>query len=602
MKLDLKLSQKGWILVSVPLAFELIFVIMLAFLVRQAEDLAAREKHSKAVIDKANDMAMTYYELIQGIAIYTITGKRERGQQYEQTKSNLLTQYETLTQMVKNNPAQTAEVQQMSKLAFKILNRMDQVKQALDQSGKSAGLMVLAQTRAQMEQAGAILVGQLRSFSAQEKDSMVTPEAAVRSTYLVKLCLCIGVIFNFLVAAALALFFNRGTAQRLGVLMDNTNRLARKEELHAPILGNDEIAHLDRTFHEMAAALAEAHRKETAVIDHAVDVICSIDSNGHFRAVNPASLKTLGYEPQELIGRQYMELIYPEDRQSTFRQIEGIKSGSSDSSFENRINRKDGHLVDVEWSCHWSESENSMFAVVHDITERKEVERLKQEFVAMVSHDLRTPLTALQGTLALVRKGTYGSLSEQGQARIINAEKNVLRLINLINELLELEKLEAGKLTMQLGNCRIASVISRSVESVQAVAEQAGIELDACECKAIVYADEDKLIQVLVNLLSNAIKFSPNGAKVEISAGEDEQAVEVSVADHGRGIPERLQESVFQKFKQVELADERQKGGTGLGLAICKAIVEQHGGKIGVDSQEGKGSRFWFRLPKVKSQ
>jgi PAS domain S-box-containing protein len=601
MKLDLKLSQKGWILVSVPLAFELIFVITLAFLVRQAEDLAAREKHSKAIIDRANDLAMTYYELIQGIAVYTITGKKERGQQYEDMKSALLTEYKSLTLMVRNNPTQAAEVQQMSELAFKILSRMDQVKKAVDERGKSAALLVLAQTRAQMEKAGAILVGQLRQFSAKEQNSMVTPEAGIRSTFLVKLCLCIGVVFNILVAAALALYFNRGTAQRLGILMDNTNRLARNEALHAPIPGSDEIAHLDRTFRDMVAALAEARRKETAVIDHAVDVICSIDATGRFAAVNPASLKTLGYEPQELIGRLYMELIYPEDRQNTFRQIEEIKTGNGTSSFENRINRKDGQIVDVEWSCHWSESESSMFSVVHDITERKEVERLKQEFVAMVSHDLRTPLTSLQGTLALIRKGTYGSLSEQGQARVINAEKNVLRLINLINELLELEKLEAGKLTMQFGNCQIASVITRSLDSVQSFAEQAEIELEAAQCKAVVYADEDKLIQVLVNLLSNAVKFSPPGGKVAITVTEDERSVELSVTDHGRGIPAKFKDAVFQKFKQVELSDERKKGGTGLGLAICKAIVEQHGGTIGVESEEGKGSTFWFRLPKGKT-
>src|SRR5262249_34672073 len=152
------------------------------------------------------------------------------------------------------------------------------------------------------------------------------------------------------------------------------------------------------------------------------------------------------------------------------------------------------------------------------------------------------------------------------------------------------------------GNCKIGSVIQRSIDSVQTFAEQSGVRLEAEESGAIVFADEDRLVQVLVNLLSNAVKFSPKESAVTVAAEENGNSVEVKVIDRGRGIPPKFKDSIFDRFKQVEDDDERKKGGTGLGLAICKAIIQGHSGTIGVESEEGQGSTFWFRLPKGKTQ
>ncbi|MGH9554010.1 MAG: sensor histidine kinase, partial [Terriglobales bacterium] len=224
-------------------------------------------------------------------------------------------------------------------------------------------------------------------------------------------------------------------------------------------------------------------------------------------------------------------------------------------------------------------------------------EREKQEFVSMISHDLRTPLTSLQGTLALIAKGSYGALSQLGQTRVAKAETSLERLINLINELLEIERLEAGMVRLECRNVKIQNVIEQSIESISAFSEQHQVSITAQPVDATLNADPDRLVQVLVNLLSNAVKFSPGESAVHVAVEESSGWLKISVRDEGRGIPPQSQQAVFDRFKQVQDSDAQQHSGAGLGLAISKSIVEAHHGEIGVISEVGKGSTFWFRLP-----
>lgn len=227
----------------------------------------------------------------------------------------------------------------------------------------------------------------------------------------------------------------------------------------------------------------------------------------------------------------------------------------------------------------------------------KQVDEMKQQFVAMVSHDLKSPLTSVSGFLSLLSQGLYGTLTEQGEKRVQLAERNVSRLIAMINDLLDIEKLESGQLELTMEIIPLEPVVERSVEAVRVFAEQNKVNLVVEPIDCNVYADGDRLIQVLVNLISNAVKFSPADSAVTISARPAEEKVELRIADQGCGIPAEYRQVIFERFRQVRKTDSTKKGGTGLGLAICKAIVEQHGGAIGVESEEGKGSTFWFTLP-----
>ncbi|HEY9773231.1 MAG TPA: HAMP domain-containing sensor histidine kinase [Planktothrix sp.] len=241
-------------------------------------------------------------------------------------------------------------------------------------------------------------------------------------------------------------------------------------------------------------------------------------------------------------------------------------------------------------------------SVFHDMAAKlKEADRLKQEFVGIISHELRTPLTSIQALLTLLEAGVLGELPDKSKSRIRGAEADVERLIKLINELLDIEKMESGRLDMTFAETKINDILARSTNSVRMMAEKRKVAVVAPEdITATIVADGDRLVQVLVNLLSNAVKFSPEGGKITVSCAPiKEKEVEFRVQDQGRGIPPEFIDSVFDRYKQVEINDSRQKGGTGLGLAICKAIIEQHGGRIGVTSKEGEGSTFWFRVPLI---
>jgi signal transduction histidine kinase len=233
-----------------------------------------------------------------------------------------------------------------------------------------------------------------------------------------------------------------------------------------------------------------------------------------------------------------------------------------------------------------------------DIRRRGEVERIKDELVSVVSHELRTPLTSIRGSLGLLASGKLGALSPQGERMVQIATQNAERLVRLIGDTLDLERLESGSMSLERAWADAEAVALRAVETLRGVAEECGVRLEAGVPRELsMWVDADRVEQVLVNLLSNAIKFSPPGALVRLNAERRGGEVLFAVVDRGRGIPTAQLEHVFERFRQVDSSDAREKGGTGLGLAICRSIVQQHGGRIWAASEVGAGSTFFFTLP-----
>jgi signal transduction histidine kinase len=262
--------------------------------------------------------------------------------------------------------------------------------------------------------------------------------------------------------------------------------------------------------------------------------------------------------------------------------------------------RKNGEIFSAEASLFEFEApEGRRFACnFHDISERREVDRLKSEFVSTVSHELRTPLTSIRGSLGLLAAGVLGDLPPQVRDLVRLAERNAVRLTALINDILDFERLDNGRLEMQIADVDLQPLFEQSLESVRPVADQQRIALACTPTQIRLRADADRIVQVLVNLLSNALKFSPAWSEIQVWAEQREDGwARIFVSDQGLGIPDGYHQRIFERFAQVETSDRRGQGGTGLGLAICKAIVEHHGGRIGVDSEPGKGSTFWFDLP-----
>lgn len=221
-------------------------------------------------------------------------------------------------------------------------------------------------------------------------------------------------------------------------------------------------------------------------------------------------------------------------------------------------------------------------------------EEAKRDFVAMVSHDLRSPLSAIQGALELVNADVYGEISAKGKSRVKDAEYECVRLLSLINELLDIEKIEAGMMEMNKEPADLAELVVRGSESVKVLAEAKQVKIEVFGAHARALVDSERLVQVFVNLFSNAVKYSPQGGTISVNIEERDGRATVKIQDQGAGIPKHLLESVFDRFKQAHGGGT---GTSGLGLAICKAIVEAHGGKIGVVSEVGNGSLFWLQLP-----
>ncbi|HEX8254982.1 MAG TPA: PAS domain S-box protein [Thermoanaerobaculia bacterium] len=346
-------------------------------------------------------------------------------------------------------------------------------------------------------------------------------------------------------------------------------------------------------------ALRRSEARTSSIIANAIGGIITVTARGAIESVNPAAEAMFGYSARELVGRGVELLIDGHHDVATFVQ------SALGRVTETNGRRRNGETFACEVSLfEFDGGDDGRHFAAHllDVSERQEVDRLKKDFVSTVSHELRTPLTSIRGSLGLLASGVLGDLTPDAHQMVTVAARNSVRLITLINDILDFDKLESGSVEMDLRPTPLQRVLERSVESTAAFAEQEGIRIDLQRTGAMVVADEMRLTQVVVNLLSNAVKYSHRGGVVTVAARARNGQVEVSVADRGRGIATDKQQKVFERFHQVDSSDSRTKSGTGLGLAICKAIVEQHGGAIAVDSREGEGSTFTFTVPDAAAQ
>lgn len=343
------------------------------------------------------------------------------------------------------------------------------------------------------------------------------------------------------------------------------------------------------------AELAASEARIRLMIESMPVGLLLLSEAGIIELSNSALQSDTGYSETDMLGQHFSILLKSAGDQSVsafWSQAKGEKSPVLKLECE----RKSGDKYPVELTIESFESNEGLryLAIVTNITEREEMEKIKRQFVAVVSHELRSPLTSMLAYLTLLSEGVYGELNPQGLKRTDATRRNINRLMDLVKDILDIERLESGQISYLMKDVSLADVVKRSVEGLEEFAERQQVTLKAISTDVIVNADEDRLIQVVVNLLSNAIKFS-RGGTVEVSVAVEGEFAKIGVRDSGRGIPAESQKLIFERFKQVSGAD--QHTGTGLGLPICKSIVEHHGGTIGVESVEGSGSFFWFTLP-----
>ena len=348
-------------------------------------------------------------------------------------------------------------------------------------------------------------------------------------------------------------------------------------------------------------------RQSDSILESVGDGIYGTNLDGKVTIVNPAAAEMLGYKVQELLGQDMHTLSHHTKADGTPNPSESCMIRQSllteqtvrvaDEIFW----RKDGTSFPVEYVARPQISDGKAVGVVvafTDVTERRALDKMKDEFISTVSHELRTPLTALRAALGLVAGGALASKPEKMHQMVEIALGNTDRLVRLVNDILDLERIGSGKAQLHSTMNSVEDLMRRAVELQSVRAEKAHVQFSIAAEGVSVWADPDRILQMLANLIGNAIKFSPNGGEIHLVARNlSDNEAQIEVHDQGRGIPQDKLEQIFERFQQVDASDSRAMGGTGLGLAICRSIAQQHGGRIWAESAPGKGASFFFTLP-----
>jgi signal transduction histidine kinase/DNA-binding response OmpR family regulator/CHASE3 domain sensor protein len=363
--------------------------------------------------------------------------------------------------------------------------------------------------------------------------------------------------------------------------------------------------------------LQETTELQRAILQSANFSIIATDAHGVIKSMNAASEAWLGYRQDELIGKATPVMLH--DWKELVERAENLSAESNakvDPGLDALFHRaRRGEADEADWTyvradgssfaIHLSLSAlrassgdvSGFVAIAQDITERRAVDKMKNEFISVVSHELRTPLTSIRGSLGLLAAGMLGNVTDKAQRMLQIAISNTDRLVRLINDILDIERLESGKIALDRQAVDAEHLLQQAVETMRGMSDKNNVQVELLPVSEQIFGDPDRILQTLTNLISNAIKFSPEGGSVVVSATSDRTHMQFSVEDHGRGIPEDKIGAIFERFQQVDASDSREKGGTGLGLAICRTIVQQHGGRIWVRSHLGKGSTFSFTIP-----
>ncbi len=473
--MTLKLSHKGYVLVILPLLIQLSILTILLVALNQAEGELKRVEYAKGL---NYHFTMLTGSLVKLIADAHLKGDESLNlEQFRLARSKIETELTALRNLSKQDKTVTLNVDEVAKIIDRSFLYFDEARRATEINDTASTIHNLVNLRALGRRIQRKLDSITEEYRLLEENN---PEIHTRERDRLRAFLITAMCINVGMSLLLVAIFNRGTARRHGVLVDNATRFSSGRELLAPLSGADEIARIDKVFHDMAESIEESARQ-------------------------------------------------------------------------------------------------------------------RREFTAMIAHDLRSPLTSLRLTVEMHLRNYKDTLPEKGIRDLNRIEMILDRLVNLINDLLDVEKLESGQMDVHPEMVPVAHILENSLSAVRAQAESKNISITMPESEDHLVVDGNRMIQVLVNILSNAIKFSPVNGEIIVKAEASTDTYEISVTDHGPGIPGSMVEAIFDRFKQVDST----VSGTGLGLAICKEIVELHNGRIFVESSEGKGSKFVIRLPIV---
>ncbi|CAN5351179.1 hypothetical protein BH10CYA1_BH10CYA1_17210 [soil metagenome] len=592
MSIRLSIWHKLLLLVLIPLVFEISFVLLLASLLQSAQQATDRYERSKDVLLEFNQA--------EGAIVHTMSklvvggsSDRDRFAGVDKATATVRKSAIAMQHSVQMVPELKDVIAPASDLFESAISAVQKARRDFLKGDPSNSQILY------MRKAGLPLIldfDQLSKnlLSVEKRLNTVGAPELERKRNSVVLFMVIGTLISIIISIGAAWFFVNDILKRLRIVEENARLLAMRSTLKIHPMGDDELARLDQSLHRASQVIEGSRRKELAILDVARDVICSADRRFRITAAGAASLHAWGYPAEDLLGRSILSLQSRESEAAFRKALEEIAASQQGADLESQLICSDQTLKDFLWKINWSYENQSFYCVAHDISERRAADRMKQRFIAIVSHDLGTPLSSISATLSVLL-ASPGALSDAAKNVLQKAEASLERLMDLIRDLLDLEKLEAGRVVLDLGAVSSLDVCAAACDSVEFLARSLSIKLVRTSKDTVLLGDQRRLVRVLINLISNAIKFSPRGSTVTLAVTDLGSATEISVTDQGPGIPYQDQELIFEKFRQS--TTQSTVKGTGLGLAIAKLIVEGHDGFIGVKSVLNQGSTFYIRIP-----
>ncbi len=596
-----KLMGKGLLIIAIPAIFQLIFGVSLAMLEARAEKAQKVERHSKEVLLILGSIESACYDVTLEVLRLSVEKSVRVMRTINAACQTLEASENTLTKLVENDVEQSAHAATLKVVLIDFVNGTNRIIEAIKENNQLALTMAGLQMRNRALRFGAG-EEQISLMRGVEEARLAANPIQTEQTQLILQMLMIGLICSTLVSIASAAYFLRDIVFRLYSISKNAELISLGEEMKPAMQGTDEIAKLDRMLHRMASNLIEASRRETALVSNAADVILCIDKSLMISSINKAAETQWNYTEDDLLHKRIMHLVPAESQDEVHRFLSSARNTRHSESADIPIICKNETVKTFSWNVLWSPEEDLLFCVAHDVSELRRVEHAKRDFVNMVSHDIRTPLSGMAIFLEMIPMGVYGELNDSGKSRASSLGSALNRIVVMVNDLLDIEKMQSGQFQIFKTNVDGDSLVKASLEMVQGFAEQQMIKIESQSTGGMLLCDEARIIQVLQNLLSNAIKFSDAGKTVILKLERQEDVTRFEVTDNGRGIAKDDIPALFERFTQAKGDDSKRQSGFGLGLAICKDIVERHGGSIGIMSELGKGSTFWFTIPNSETE
>jgi len=608
---SLKIGQQGLLMIVVILLLQSAFIGVNYFLLLQAEEESKQQEKTKAVIQRSSTLLVRMYTAGDKVGKYAFNKENDPSlgdkylKEYVAARDEIPKIMSWLKDALKEQPRQLellGKIQENVNVGIEILESM---RMAADTKPQLEAVKFGIDQRVRLQPRIEDLVFDMKEFLSEEREiESRFPLLQQAQREQNKIVLVAGQILN-LITVVIALFFVRGITKRLTIVIENSDRLRDGEALHEPLKGKDEVDMLDAAFHNMVASI----RNEEAILrssENSVLTLISqmpaglviIDGQAKVEFGNPALANLLNYDQDDLPGVPVWKLLTASGvgADSTYTWL---KSNAEGRVVELSATKRNGKTLPVEVSFAdvSSEENEHKLAMVLDVSERHEMEKLRQAFVAMVSHELRTPLSSVSMFLELLGMGVFGKTSEKIEKDLAVTAKQTEQVIVLINDLLDLEKLEAEKLELQKSVCEIEDLIDKAVEVVASAIESADILLLFEGAEDKVNVDSERIVQALSKLLSAVIHLTPKGDTLKIDATTSSGNVFINVNVATLLIPDEQVETMFERFQQIQLPNMQQGTWLGLGLALSRAIIQQHGGDISLTSTEESGTTFLLQIP-----